>query len=244
MSNNQASTNGGAIFANSDITLNRVAIINNVSGNIGGGIFVLGSSTNATITNTTISGNTSNSGGGIQNNGGTLTIDHSTIADNEALSGSGGGLRLISSTTTISNSIFADNTSSSGGNDINGTFVSGGYNIIEDGNTANFSGHDVVTDILNVDPGLSALTLDGDTYVHTIDSSSIAYNAESGSSETVDQRGVARDGNPDIGAYEYVPTPINTDITVDTTQDTVDGDTTDVAALLANKGADGFVSLA
>ena len=244
-SNNQASTNGGAIFANGDVTLDRVALVNNVSGNVGGGIFVLGSSTNVTINNTTISGNTSASGGGIQNNGGILTIDHSTIADNDASNSSGGGVRLIGGTNTFSNSIFADNTSVSGGNDINGTFVSGGYNIIEDGDTANFSGN-VGTDILNADPGLSALTLDGDTYVHTIDATSNAYNAASGSSETVDQRGFARDGNPDIGAYEF-GAPAGggspTELTVDTISDTVDGTTTDVASLLADKGADGFISL-
>ena len=196
---NSASANGGAIYASGDVTLNRVALINNSSTNLGGAIFVVGTATDVTINNSTISGNDSGSGGGIQLQSGTLTIDHSTIANNDSTT-TGGGLKVIgSASATVSNSIFADNTSGSGGKDIDGTIASGGHNIIEDDNGA-FT--PATGDQQAVDPGLNALALVDGTYVHTFDTTSIAYNAATGSTETVDQRGFARDSSPDIGAYE------------------------------------------
>ena len=51
-------------------------------------------------------------------------------------------------------------------------------------------------------------------------------------------------GNWQYGEVEdYAVTVAAPDIVVDTTNDTVDGTTTDVASLLANRGADGFISL-
>ena len=91
----------------------------------------------------------------------------------------------------------------SGGNDVSGTIISGGFNIIED--DAGFTvtvGDDSANDITGVDPGLNALALLGGTYVHSLTSSSIAINAATASTQTVDQRRVARDSTPDIGAYE------------------------------------------
>ena len=200
---NSASNLGGAIFVDGDATLNRVAVIDNNANSQGGGIYVTGGTLD--ITNSTISGNTADFGAGIQVvSGGTVTIDHSTIASNTA-DNSGGGLRVNISTANISNSIFADNSSVSGGQDIAGKIVSGGFNIIEDDTGVTVTpGDDSGKDITGVDPGLNALALIDDTFVHTFDTSSIAYNAEISSTETVDQRGVARDGNPDIGAYEFI----------------------------------------
>ena len=233
---NNSNSRGGAIFASGDVTLNRVALINNSSGLDGGAIRVSGVTT---LTNVTLSGNTAGDEGGAIAvvSGGTLIIDHSTIADNESTGGSGGGIFVNSGTVTTSNSIFADNRSSSGGKDVHGTIVSNGYNIIEDNN--GFTGT-VVSDILGTDPGLNDLELIDDTYVHTFDTTSIAYNAAAGSTQPVDQRNVARDADADIGAFEL---EVVTELTVDTLLDTVDGTTTDVASLQANRGADGFISL-
>ena len=231
---NHSNLSAGAIFASGDVTLNRVALINNSSGDEAGAIRVSGTTT---LTNVTLSGNAAgDDGGAIYVVGGTLNIDHSTIADNETTGGSGGGIFVNSGTVNISNSIVADNESNSGGKDVHGTIVSNGYNIIEDNN--GFTGT-VGSDILGVDPGLNDLKLIDDTYVHTFDTNSIAYNAAAGSTQAVDQRNVARDANADIGAYEFVASTI----TVDTPQDNVDGDTTDVASLLADKGGDGLISL-
>ena len=235
---NNSNSNSGVISAFGDVTLNRVALIDNSSANEAGAIRV--SSGTTTLTNVTLSGNTAGGNGGAINvAGGTLIIDHSTIADNETTGVSGGGLHVGSGSATISNSIFADNTSSSGDDDVSGTIISGGFNIIED--DAGFTvtaGDDSADDITGVDPALSALALIGGTFVHTFDTNSNAFNAATKSTQTVDQRGVSRTAKADIGAYESV-----SELAVDTEQDEVDGTTTDVASLLANKGADGFISL-
>ena len=205
---NTSSGSGGAITTQGEVTLNRVALIDNDatgSSSDGGAINILSGST--TLNNVTVSGNTAgNGGGGIKLGGGLLEINHSTIANNEGFSSSGGGLKRTSGTATISNSIFAGNRASFGGKDINGVIVSGGYNIIEDDNGA-FT--PATGDQQAVDPGLNALALVDGTFVHTFDTSSIAYDSATGSSETVDQRGVARDGNPDIGAYEFTVEDVN-----------------------------------
>ena len=232
---NHSNLNSGAIFASGNVTLNRVALINNTSGDEAGAIRVSGITT---LTNVTLSGNTAgDDGGAIYVFGGTLNIDHSTIAANATTGGSGGGIFVNSGTVNISNSIVADNESNSGGKDVHGTIVSNGYNIIEDNN--GFTGT-VGSDILGTDPGLNDLELIDDTYVHTFNTTSIAYNAAAGSTQPVDQRNVARDADADIGAFEL---EVVTELTVDTLLDTVDGTTTDVASLQANRGADGFISL-
>ncbi|WP_404307435.1 LamG-like jellyroll fold domain-containing protein [Neorhodopirellula lusitana] len=198
-----SNADGAAILSSGTMTLDRVSIVGNSADN--GAVYVTGGT--STLTNVTISGNVAqHDAGGIRMGGGVLNINHSTIANNTATSGYGGGLRVDSGTANLSNSIFADNTSNFGGSDIDGTIVSGGYNIIE--HNSGFSGT-VGTDILGSDPSLAALSVDTTSgqYIHAINSGSIAYNAATGSSATEDQRGVARDANADIGAYEYIPPP-------------------------------------
>lgn len=201
--NETGNSDGGAIYSSGSTTLDRVAVVNNTSGANGGGIHVQAGTLE--LSNATISGNTSvYNGAGIDaRNGGTLiNISHSTIANNQTTtSGNGGGLYVSSATVNVSYSIFADNLSQFNGFDITGAIVSGGYNIIEANN--GFSGT-VSTDILGSDPGLAVLTQVGGTYVHTISTASIAYQAAASSGETVDQRGVARDSYADIGSYEFV----------------------------------------
>lgn len=211
-SNNTSTSNGGHIRAIGNVDLTNVALIGGSAAR-GGAIDVAGGVT--TLTNVTISGNTatsSNGGGGIFINAGTLNLVHTSIADNTASIGPGGGINLTGGTLNTEYSIFADNTAASGGNDLNGSFVTGGYNIIE--HNSGFTGAGG-TDIVGTDPGLSALSLENGTYVHTFTTSSIAYNAGTGSTETTDQTGAARDANPDIGSYEYgVAADITSDLAV------------------------------
>ncbi|EMI57701.1 LamG-like jellyroll fold domain-containing protein, partial [Rhodopirellula sallentina] len=207
--NTVGNVGGGAIYSRGTTTLDRTALIGNTSGASGGAIHVYNGTT--TITNSTISGNEAEFyGGGIyaENAGSTVNIVHSTIADNTVLNtnGYGGGVYVTAATVNAEASIFADNTSNLGGSDIHGTIVSGGYNIIE--HNSGFSGT-VGTDILGSDPALAALSADATSgqSIHVIDSGSIAYNAATSSLAVEDQRGVARDGSPDIGAYEHVASP-------------------------------------
>jgi Domain of unknown function (DUF4347)/Bacterial cadherin-like domain len=197
--NTNTNNPGGGLYNSGSMTLDRVSIINNTAA-AGGGIEQANGT--LTMTNVTISGNSSlYNGAGLEISGGTATnIDYTTVANNSTTSnGSGGGLYSTSGTVNISNSIFADNTSQFNSGDVTGSVNSGGYNIFED--VAGFT-----TDATDqtADPGLAALALDADSgqYVQAITDSSNAYNAAGGSAPTTDQRGIARDANPDIGAYE------------------------------------------
>ena len=206
--NSATGSAGGGISNFGTATITASSIFNNTS-DYGGGISQ--SSGTLTTVNTTISGNTVNvAGGGIEVSGGSATIRFSTIANNSNFGGNGGGLNVVGGTATIEASIIGDNSSSSGGRDVHGAVTSSGHNIIE--HNTGFSGT-VATDILGNDAGLSALTTDSLTglAVHSIQATSIARNAASGSSPTTDQRGKTRTGVFDIGAFEYVDyTVINT----------------------------------
>ena len=86
--------NGGGIYTDGTLTLNRVTVSGNQATGAavpdnGGGIYH--NSNSVTITNSTISGNTTNgSGGGIYSAAGLLNLQSTTIADNTAApSGSG-----------------------------------------------------------------------------------------------------------------------------------------------------------
>ncbi|HBE69261.1 MAG TPA: hypothetical protein DDW52_14020, partial [Planctomycetaceae bacterium] len=197
--NNTSSNDGGHIMSLGTTALTRVAMVGG-SADLGGAMRVSGGIT--TLTNVTVSGNSaggSDGGGGIYVTSGTLNLVHTTIADNSASTGSGGGVNITGGGLNMSYSIVADNTASSGGNDLNGNFITGGYNIIE--HNSGFTGAGG-TDIVGSDPGLGALsTVDG-THVHTFGASSIAYNAATGSTESTDQTNSVRDANGDIGAYE------------------------------------------
>ena len=98
-------------------------------------------------------------------------------------------------------SIVANNTAVNPEDDVDGTIVSGGYNIIED--AVGVTGT-VGSDTTGSDGGISALSMVGGTYVHTITPMSGAFNAATGSAITHDQRGEIRDANPDIGAFEWM----------------------------------------
>ena len=97
---NSATTSGGAIYSEGDLTLNRVSLVNNSADERGGAINVFGGT--ADLTNVTVSGNRAgNSGGGIIATGGSLAVNHSTIANNDANAVSGGGIRISGGSITI-----------------------------------------------------------------------------------------------------------------------------------------------
>ncbi|MGH7224886.1 MAG: choice-of-anchor Q domain-containing protein, partial [Gemmataceae bacterium] len=79
----------------------------------GGGIANQGT---LTVSNSTLSGNSTNGGGGGIINGGTLTVSNSTFSGNSA--GFGGGIFSYAGTVTVSDSTLADNSSNSNGGGI------------------------------------------------------------------------------------------------------------------------------
>ncbi len=209
-----SSGSGGAVYNQSgDLTITNSAFSGNTALN-GGALFnELGS---ASITNSTVSGNTASepatgAGGGIFNSSGTLTLVNSTISGNSAAAA--GGIHNGSGTVTLKSSIVAGNTAGSGPDLGSGTFVSEGYNLIQNSGAATITGP-ATADIYSQDPVLGPLQANGGpTRTMAILAGSPAINAVPagangcGTAITTDQRSMTRPQGTscDIGAYEFAP---------------------------------------
>ena len=212
VSGNTSSRYGGGMSIHCPLTLINSTVSGNTAKSSGGGI---ASDSSVTIINSTISGNTAwTSGGGIHQYGGTLSSYNSTIAGNTAYL-SGGGIYAYASYGAPTVNVILQNTIIAGnmGNlapDCDGNIGSAGYNLI--GNAAGCRFTSAVGDQTNTDPRLGRLLgmPDWPPY-HPLLASSPAINAgnPAGCTDgvnplTTDQRGAARAGQCDIGAYEYV----------------------------------------
>lgn len=183
---------GGAVHVHGTLNLNRVLLDNNIASD--GGALGFHGADGGTLTNVTISGNTATSGnGGAIDTDVFISITNSTIANNTGatvggifVSGGGGVL--------LKNSILNNN-----GANASGALASGGYNIDSDGTALLGGAGDLV-----VDPQLNALANNGgQTNTHAPTGGGAALNPVGlAGAPAVDQRGVARDASPDIGAYE------------------------------------------
>lgn len=121
------------------VTIAKSVIRDNVTTGQGGAIYVNGSDSSLTITNSFITGNQGSNGGTIRTNSGpTVNILNSTFANNQ---GSYGGVFYICATgsTTIKNSIFWGNTSGDG----KGANI---YKVCGSGNIGTISYSDISTD--------------------------------------------------------------------------------------------------
>jgi hypothetical protein len=222
---------GGGIYSSSNLTMINSRVISNLA-EWAGGIVTHGS---ARLIGCTISGNSGASyppgGGGAlnygymdmrnctlsQNSGGldtnefsigalsctsasTTYLDHCTIVSNT------GSFQIRISTTNFhaANSILAD---------CYGTNISGGHNLIANTNGATIQG-DETGNLYQVDPLLGPLQNNGGpTPTHALLAGSPAIDHAVPGSVTTDQRGAARSGVSDIGAYELVSvTPPNLQI--------------------------------
>ncbi len=125
INNNESTSGSGGGLFNGDASvtlLSGTAITNNRALNMhGGGIFHTGSFGSLQIEDTTIANNLANAGGGVWIEGVNTTIDHSTVARNQADVLDGGGLYVISNLSLL-NSTIADNVSADRGG---GIFVAG-----------------------------------------------------------------------------------------------------------------------
>jgi hypothetical protein len=160
-------------------------------------------------------------GGAIHNtqNGTALNITACTLSGNSIAGTSGtrggGGINNDGgSTAQIANSIVALNTSA-GGPDLNGAFTSQGHNLIgkSDGSTGftnGANGDQAGTVASPLNPLLGALADNGGpTPTMALHTGSSAINADSSASTVPqrDQRGYARSGVRDIGAFEFAGSP-------------------------------------
>lgn len=201
ISGNSAS-NGGGIFGGGTVT-NSTISGNSAPGGFGGGIYA----SVMTITNSTIAGNSAPAGfGGGIFTGGLLTLRSSTISGNSAATA--GGISNNVGTVTITNTIVAKQTS---GADCSGSAVtSQGYNL-ESGTSCGFTGTNDQQSVSDLNLALGALASNGGpTQTMALLAGSPAVNAGNpgvpgsggNACPATDQRGVARTGVCDIGAFE------------------------------------------
>lgn len=213
LSSNIANYDGGGIYVyQSNLTINNSAITGNLTKapfTAGGGIF--NGDSELTVNNSTISNNSTYKGGGIYmtgTNSTSVNLNSTTIAYNITSIGGGVINDGNNSSFTIRNSILARNTALIEGPEcIFGLLSSGGYNIL--GNTSECNFTPASGDLTDIDALLVPLV--GLPGYHPLLQNSPAIDAgnpvgctdQNGDPLTTDQRGVARDGTCDIGAYEY-----------------------------------------
>jgi len=195
--------NGGgvAIDATGSLTLSESTVSGNSSSNEGGGIDV--NEGTLTLTNVTVSGNTAvDDGGGILCTG-TCTLTNVTVSGNSATDLGDGIREETTGSITFLNTIVAGN--GAGGDNCNGTtsnFTSSGWNLSSDA-TCNFV---AAGDQVNTDPLLGVLQDNGGpTFTHALGAGSLAIDGGFGvGCPATDQRGDVRPiGSAcDIGAYE------------------------------------------
>jgi hypothetical protein len=201
---------GGGIYGyfNSTVNLNRSTVSGNVSADVAGGLRTLG---DATIFNSTISGNTSTAwhGGALFATDGSVSIASSTIVGNSAPGGTAGGLMVATFgapvDVTVADSIIADNGSYNCQVEGGGAAVltSLGSNVFTDPSCGEVSTDQVVA------PGSAGVDALGDnggpTQTHALLPGSPAIDAADDTRcPTVDQRGVSRPQglSCDVGSFE------------------------------------------
>ncbi len=199
-------------FFGSTINITRSTVSGNAAASdVAGGLRTLG---NATIVNSTFSGNVSTAwhGGGIFHTDGQLTVTNSTFSGNVAPGGTASGILVATfgapANATLTNNVLEGNGGSpacaiEGGGAA--TITSGGFNVISDGSCSPIAADDQsFTDAL-----LGPLADNGGpTLTHALGAGSPAIDAaDTAVCPAIDQRGVARPQGAgcDVGSFELVP---------------------------------------
>jgi hypothetical protein len=198
-------------FFGSTINITRSTVSGNAAASdVAGGLRTLG---NATIVNSTFSGNVSTAwhGGGIFHTDGQLTVINSTFTGNVAPAGTASGILVATfgapANATLTNNVLEGNGGSpacaiEGGGAA--TITSGGFNVISDGSCSPIGTDQSFTDAL-----LGPLADNGGpTLTHALGAVSPAIDtADAGACPATDQRGVARPQGAgcDVGSYELEP---------------------------------------
>ncbi len=203
---NKGRYGGGGIDISSGISLtvdNSAIYQNSASEGVGGGIRIDGYSNTVNINNTTISKNSASKGGGFY--GGDINFNNTTFRNvtlSENSAGSGGGLY---GNVILYNSIIAYNTAQNGANNCGplSTVRAVENNIIYKMDCGELVPEGTVPDYVDVDPLL--LPFISAVGYAPLPANSPAVDAGDPAScfGATDQRGTARNGVCDIGAYEY-----------------------------------------
>jgi predicted outer membrane repeat protein len=201
------STSGGAIENGLTMTVTGCTFQDNIARGAGGPAGgAVASYSSGTIVDSTFSGNSAGDGGAIAVVH-VLTLSDCTISGNSA--SVGGGLYDssgdIGGTSTLLNTLIAQNTASQSP-DVSGHVQSQGHNLIGDGSGGSGFAHtdSVGTASSPIDPLLGPLQDNGGpTLTMALLPGSPALNAgDPAQLGVADQRGVARSGGVNIGAYQ------------------------------------------
>jgi len=202
-SSNQAGTVitgslGGAVvnFGGTAKVENSTFLNNEVkgTGSFGG---ALASNTNLTAINCTFTGNKAVSGGAVYANANTLTIQNSTLAGNVATDKGGAVRQSKGAIANFQNSILANNSPTNCSASV-GTITDGGYNL-QFGDSSCFANQTPANPLLGTLKDNSGATMTMELGV----GSAAIDKANSAICPTTDQRGAARMGVCDIGAFEF-----------------------------------------
>ena len=190
------------LITGSTVTLSGLTITGG-TGNLGGGI--RSDAGTMTVTNSTISGNTSTvgGGGGIVIAGGTMTVTNSTISGNSGAGAGGGILNAGVGTMTVANSTISGNTS---GNGLGGGIANAGtltvINSTISGNSSTIAGGGIfalVTETLvnSIVAGNTApIGPDIEAVAETITTSVIGVPSGMTLADILDPAGLADNGGP------------------------------------------------
>ncbi len=205
-------TNGSTVFHMEQCTIKNCVVNGSYDDYSGYGAGILVNSATATITNCTFTGNTAAvSGGAVADwSGCDITIKNCTFTNNagsHATTGTG-ALYLYNGDLTYGNSIIAGNTGTAASNFYNedsGTFTSLGHNLSDGAMEGGAASGDLESKDLANEIKLGSLQDNGGpTPTLGIEAGSLAIDAGDDSlAPTTDQRGYARNGTSDIGAFEY-----------------------------------------
>ncbi|MDR1616446.1 MAG: right-handed parallel beta-helix repeat-containing protein, partial [Syntrophomonadaceae bacterium] len=224
---NKAPSDGGAIYADSgSLTVTNSTFVNNTATSYGGAIHIESTAVSLNVSNSTFYGNSAKYGGAISsyNSGGAIT--NCTIVKNNAATYGGGVYNSNTSgstRTTIKNCIIIGNTKAgtagstsnqSSGPDIYSA-IEGGYNVYGYAHTSYFSKgaysknataypNNWLAENDPADNGGKTRTI---ALLEVAGSLAIDKLPSSAGTPVTDQRGVARDTAPDIGAFEFAAAP-------------------------------------
>jgi CSLREA domain-containing protein len=200
---------GGISIPSGRVEISQSTISDNVSDRTGGGIRASGSIAELAMVNSTIADNDAvEFGGGIDaSNGPAVALESTTVVRNDADSndddiGRGGGLHHFNTAGfLVTNSVVALNTAAVAPDCGGSPFTSGGNNLLSDATAC--PGFPIASDIVSTSPLLGPLSANGGTTeTVAIRPGSPAIGEAGATAPTVDQRGVTRDAQPDVGAYE------------------------------------------